>query len=42
MISGTEHQKIFVQTRDENIGSEFVPFAFRFLMGPSVPLGEAG
>ncbi len=28
MISGTEHQKIFVQTRDENIEPEFVPFVF--------------
>jgi len=28
VISGTEHQKTFIQTRDENIQTEFVPFFF--------------
>jgi hypothetical protein len=41
VISGTVYQKILVKTRDESMGPEFVPFAFRFLIGPSVPLGEA-
>jgi hypothetical protein len=41
MISGTEHQKIFVQTRDENIETKFVPFGFEFLMGASIFLQRA-
>ncbi len=41
MISGMEHQKIFVQTRNESIETESVPFAFRFLMEASVLLGES-
>jgi hypothetical protein len=41
MISGTEHNKIFVQTRAENIEIEVVPFAFGFLIGRFIPLEEA-
>ncbi len=41
MISRTENQKLFVQTRAENIETVFVPFAFRFLMERSISLGEA-
>jgi hypothetical protein len=40
MISGMKHQKIFVQSRDENFETEFVPFAFRFSMGTSILLGQ--
>jgi hypothetical protein len=38
MISGTEHQKIFVQMQDENMEIEWVPSVFRSFLGPSVVL----
>ncbi len=41
MISRMVNQNFFVQTRDENIETEFVLFAFRFLMGRFVSLGQA-
>jgi hypothetical protein len=40
-ISTTANQKIFVQTRDENIKSELVPFVFRSFVGVSIRLQEA-
>ncbi len=40
MISGMEHNKIFVQTQAENIETEVVLFAFGFLIERSIPLGE--
>ncbi len=41
MISGTGYQKIIAQTQNKNIETEAVPFAFRFLIGRSVPSGKA-
>jgi hypothetical protein len=41
MISVTEHQKILVQTRDENVEPVFVPFAFQFSIEPFVSGREA-
>jgi hypothetical protein len=41
MLPETEHRKILVQTRDKIIENEFIPFAFQFLMGPSVSSGQA-
>jgi hypothetical protein len=38
MISGMEHQKIFVQMEDENIEIESLPSVFRSFLGPSVVL----
>ncbi len=40
MISGTANRKIFVQTRDENIKTELVPFVFRSSVGVSVRIQE--
>jgi hypothetical protein len=42
VISGMEHQKIFVQTLVENIETEFVPSVFRYIMGASISLGQGG
>ena len=41
MNSITVHQKLFVQTRDENIEIELVPFVFRSFVGVSVRIQEA-
>jgi len=44
MVLATEHQKTLVQTRAtraENIDPEFVPFLFRFLIGPYISSGQA-
>ncbi len=40
-ISKTANQKLFVQTRNENIETELVPFVFRSFVGVSVSLQEA-
>ena len=41
MISRTESQNIVVQTRNENIEIELVPFVFRSFVGVSVRIQEA-
>jgi len=41
MFLATEHQKTLVRTRAENIDPQFVPFLFRFLIGPSISSGQA-
>jgi hypothetical protein len=41
MNSRMAHQKLFVQTRNENIEIELVPFVFRSFVGLSVRIQEA-
>ncbi len=41
VISRMEHQKILVQTRDENMETEVLSSPFRYLMGASILLGQA-
>jgi hypothetical protein len=36
-----EHQKILVQTRDENMETEVLSSPFRYLMRASILLGQA-
>jgi len=38
MISKTEHQKISVQTQDENIETEYIPSVLRSLVQPFTSL----